>query len=107
MTLVRAEGFSMDMLEIEDPVETRRVLGVLNDALDASVATYRRIGASLDEFAPSWRGEERMNFAKTMEEFAVKAARIKQRTEEICEGARRFMDLVDRSSEFLRGAKRF
>ena len=97
----------MDMLEIEDPVETRRVLGALNDALDASVATFRRIGASLDEFAPSWRGEERTNFAKTMEDFAAKAARVKRRTEEICDGAKRFMDLMDRSSEFLRGAKGF
>lgn len=97
----------MDMLEIEDPVEVRRVLAALNDALDASVDTFRRIGASLDEFAPSWRGDERTNLAKTMEDFAVKAARVKLRTEEICEGARRFMDLMDRSSEFLRDAKGF
>jgi len=97
----------MVMLEIEDTVETRRVLGAINDALDASVATFRRIGASLDEFAPSWRGEDRRTFAKTMEDFSAKAMRVKLRAEELCEAAKRFMDLMDRSSEALRGAKGF
>ena len=97
----------MAMLEIEDTVETRRVLGAINDALDASVAAFRRIGASLDEFAPSWRGEDRTAFAKTMEDFAGKAMRVKRRADELCEAAKRFMDLMDRSSEALRGAKGF
>lgn len=97
----------MEMLEIEDTAEVRRVLLAVSDALNASVDSFRRIGASLDEFAPSWKGEERTVFAKTMEEFAAKAAGVKRRTEELCEAARRFMDLMDRSSQALRGAKGF
>lgn len=97
----------MGMVEIEDNVETKKVIGTIRDVMDEIVATFRRIGISPDELAPSWRGEEKKVFSSNMEEFAEKAAAVKRMVEPLLEGAEQYLKLVGQSSDCFNSAKGF
>jgi len=83
--------------EIDIDIENcRRKLGVLEDVSREIVATYRRMAGSISSYAPSWRGEDRDEFAGRIASFGEISEGLRRDLERAADKMKNCLDCAER-----------
>lgn len=90
---------------IESVQDVRLTMGGIESSLAEVEKTYWNVANSVDQSAPSWRGEDRILFLKKMEQYSSKARILRKNVETFIEGVKKILDIYDRTSEVLSMAR--